>query len=84
MEEAALNPPQEKTPVILTRHRIGSHHAHPVILEAVVEARMVGVEGAKDSEGSLVDQVGQADQGGLEAATRTQKVIRTREFHAGT
>ena len=82
MEEAALNLPQERTPAILTRRRIGSHHAHPVTLEAVVEARMEGVEGARDSEGSLVDQEGQADQGGLEAATRTQKVIRRPEFHA--
>ena len=76
MEEAALNLPQERTPVILTRHRKGSHHAHPVTLEAVVEARTVGVEGARNSEGSLVDQVGQADQEGLEAGTRTQAVTR--------
>ena len=82
MEEAALNLPQGRTPVSPIRQ--GSHHAHPVILEAVVEARMVGVEGANDSERSLVDQVGQADQGGLEAATRTQKVIRRPEFHAGS
>ena len=82
MEEAALNLPQERTPVIPTLQ--GSRPDRPVTLEAVVEAKMVGTDGVKDSEGSLVDQVGQADQGGLEAATRTQKVIRMREFHAGS
>ena len=63
--------------------RPGSRPDRPVILEAVVEARTVGVAEARDSEGSLVDQEGQADQGGLEAATRTQKVIRMPEPHAG-
>ena len=82
MEEAALNLPQGKTPV--SPIPPGSRHDRPVTLEAVVEAKMVGVAGAKDSEGSLVDQEGQADQGGLEAATRTQKVIRRPEFHAGS
>ena len=82
MEEAALNLPQGRTPVIPIRP--GSRPDRPVILEAVVEARTVGVAGARDSEGSLVDQEGQADQGGLEAATRTQKVIRRPEFHAGS
>ena len=81
MEEAALNLPQRRTPASPTRP--GSHPDRPVILEAVVEARTVGVTGARDSEGSLVDQEGQADQGGLEAATRTQKVIRMPESHAG-
>ena len=74
MEEAALNRPQGRTPVIPILP--GSRPDRPATLEAEEAVMEIVVGGARNSVEGLVDQEDQEDPEDLEVGTQTRTVIR--------